>query len=376
MKLKVVHLLAPTTLAGAERVLLNYVASHDTVRIDLIVATYVNIGRQRNSFTDELERLDIPFRRITIVPHKQVEVLRETVKLLREEGADLVHSHGYRSDIVGYLAARAAGVRIVSTVHGWTGSSWKLRLYEKMDRWLLKRFDGVIGVSSALVDDLLRSGLGRNKVRLIHNAVIAKGGESASPADSPVPRVSGERVILTVARLSYEKGVDLLLHAFCRYCFDMPEVRLLIVGDGPLRGELECLAAQLCINEKVTFAGYSIEVDRYYASADLFVLPSRTEGLPMVLLEALQAGVPVVSTDVGGIPEVIENGVNGFTVQPENIEALGSAIRTALDDHARSLKIGEAGRITVKERFSSDVWAKVIERFYSDTVAGRARPDR
>lgn len=319
-----------------------------------------------------MEQRNVPFRKIPISYLTQGAVLRETVRLIRDCRIDLVHSHGYRSDIIGYLAARRAGVPIVSTVHGWTPVTWKLRRYEQLDRWFLKRFDGVIGVSREIVDSLVECGVPPDRVRLFHNAVPAccsgEGRRGAMVENFPLVRTPGERIVLTVGRLSREKGIDLLLYAFHRHFGREPGTRLVIVGDGPLRGELAALAEQLGLADRVLFAGYTSAVERYYEIADLFVLPSRTEGLPMVILEAMQAGLPVVCTLVGGIPEVIDNGINGICVPPGDSDALGRAMGTVLDDPALASTLAELARKTVAERFSADSWARDIEGFYLETV--------
>lgn len=374
MKLNVLQLNTPATLAGAERVLLNYLACHDADRFAVTVASFVNSRRQSNAFTEELEKRDIPFRKIPVSYLTQGAVLRETVRLIRDCRIDLVHSHGYRSDIIGYMAARRAGVPIVSTVHGWTPVTWKLRRYEQLDRWFLKRFDGVIGVSREIVDSLLECGVQPDRVRLFHNAVPVSGAdEGRAEEKTPLVRTPGERIILTVGRLSSEKGIDILLRAFHRYCSREPGTRLVIVGDGPLRVELAALAEELGLADRVLFAGYTNTVERYYKVADLFVLPSRTEGLPMVILEAMQAGLPVVCTRVGGIPEVIDNGITGVSVPPEDSDALGRAMSMVLGDPALASKLADLGRKSVYERFSAESWAKKIEGFYQNTVTEYAR---
>lgn len=367
MKYKILHLNASTGLAGAERVLLNYLACHDKKLFSVQVASYVNYQRQNNSFTEVMEKQGIPFHKIFVGSSSFITVVFETVKLIRDEGIDLVHSHGYRSDVSGCLAARIAGIPIVSTVHGWTPISWKLRLYEQIDRWFLKRFAGIIAVSKDIYNSLVASGVSQDKIFLINNAVPQTSVVNELHVDDTtrlICKEPNERIILSVGRLSHEKGYDILLRSFQKYCLPEMLVKLVIVGEGPLRDELEALAADLGITERVIFTGFSNAVRQYYKESDLFVLPSRTEGLPMVVLEAMQLGMPVVCTNVGGLPEVIKDGKNGILVEPENIDALGDAIRKLLDNQSLSNDIGKAGMMTICESFSADIWAQNIEKFY------------
>lgn len=376
MKLNILHLNAPTGFAGAERVLLNYLSCHDKDKFTVHVASYINCQRQNNSFTEEMDKHGIAVNKILIGgQHSSTSVIRATINLINKLGIDLVHTHGYRSDVSGYLATRFTKTPIVSTVHGWTPISWKLRRYEQIDRWFLKSFDGVISVSSKLSKSLTSSGVAPNKIRLIHNAIPPVSDITVKSGSCPTPQsdvlISNDKTILAVGRLSLEKGYDVLLKSFHKYFATKPGVRLVIAGDGPLRSNLCTLAHELGIEDRVTFTGHITDVSHFYRASDVFVLPSRTEGMPMVILEAMQSGLPVVCTNVGGIPEIITDGVNGITVKPDDIDGLGSAIDMVLTNPDICEMLKSNAIKTVSEKFSGDVWARTIEKFYQEITGKR-----
>jgi glycosyltransferase involved in cell wall biosynthesis len=369
MTMNILHINAPTNLAGAERVLLNYLSSYDPDHFTLHVASYVNYQRQDNSFTTEIEKLGISFHKVLISSSNYLVVLKETRELIRKLQIDLVHSHGYRSDITGYIATRSTGTPIVSTVHGWTPISAKLRCYEMLDRWFLRRFNGIIGVSKEIVKSLHAAGIRPEKVRLINNAVPPRPEIHDSRMDIRKALFScaaDEKILLAVGRLSWEKGLDILLRSFQMHCAGDQRIRLVLVGEGPARDTLVGLAEELGISARVIFAGHINKVAPYYAAADLLVLSSRTEGLPMVILEAMQAELPVVCTRVGGIPELIADGETGIMVEPEDADALGRAIMRVLGDQALSDTMRRKGVSVVRTNFSADAWARKIEQFYMD----------
>jgi glycosyltransferase involved in cell wall biosynthesis len=373
MKLRVLHLTAATGLAGAERVLLNYLACHDAEHFEVTVGAFVNFKRQRNAFTDELERKNIPHRKILISSWNQGQALRETIKLLREEKIDLVHTHGYRSDVTGFLATRRLGLPIISTVHGWTPINVKLKLFEALARLCLQRFAKVICVSRELYAGLLQAGVKIERLVLLPNAVSTGSVSSENAVETLLASLgvaSDERIVLTVGRLSPEKGLDILLSSFRDISADFGgKLRLIIVGDGPNRAELERLANHLGLASRVTFTGFRDDVAGFYAAAELFVLPSHTEGAPMALLEAMAAGLPVVCSRVGGIPDIVTDGVDGVLVTPGDPRILSGAMRDLLTNTDLASVLSARARETVASRFAPEPWAISIENIYREVCS-------
>lgn len=371
--MNIMQLSAPTALAGAERVMLNFLQHYDTSSFSVRVTSYLNHQRLDNSFTAALEERRIPYDKIPIGNTSLVWQVRRTVDLIKKHSIDILHSHGYRSDFTGLIAAQLAGIPIVSTVHGWTPVSFKLRGYQMLDRFCLKRFDRVVCVSNLLRDEFKQLGISAERLVYLPNAVSLpeKTSRQRDTARQQLVLESGEKVVVAVGRLSPEKGLDILLTAFARQFSSDRGVRLILVGDGPERAALESLALGLGIVEQVVFAGFISDVAGYYAAADLFVMSSHTEGFPMALLEAMAWELPVLATAVGGIPDIVQDGVNGCLVPPGSVESLAAAMGNLLNDRGLAESMGQAARQTIAERFAADQWARALENVYSDVYENR-----
>src|SRR5262249_4611105 len=215
---------------------------------------------------------------------------------------DLIHTHGYKADLYGYVAARREDKPVVATCHNWLAGGAKLAAYHSLDRRVLKQFDAVSAVAQTIAEELLSLGLRRERLTVIPNGINAHAfdagpglcGQSAQPREGPVVGV--------VARLDLQKGFEYLLRALGTLRHSFPSLRLLIAGEGPDRARIEELVSQQRLHGCVTIAGQQTDVSRVYASIDIFVLPSLNEGLPMTLLEAMAASKPIIATRVGAVP--------------------------------------------------------------------------
>jgi glycosyltransferase involved in cell wall biosynthesis len=245
--------------------------------------------------------------------------------------AGVVHSHGYRTDVVAALSGAVPGARLVSTAHGYTGGGRKNRLYERLQAAAWRRFGAVIAVSEPLVQELHRRGLDPRRVRLIPNAWRG----DARSVDRPEARrrlgiESDARVVGWVGRITQEKGPDVALDAFARLAArEGAPAQLHFVGEGRLRPELESRAAALGLAERVHWHGAVAGAARLFPAFDVLLLSSHTEGTPMVLFEAMAASVPIVATSVGGVPDVLGPG-GGWLVPPRSPDALAAALEEAL----------------------------------------------
>lgn len=241
---------------------------------------------------------------------------------------DVVQTHNYRTTVFAWLL-RLTGARWpwVGFFHGATHEDAKVALYHRIDRALLPRADRVVVMSEVERHRFAAAG---DRVQVIHNAVLSLPVVDETPALDALAGRPGP-LVGVVGRLSPEKGVDVLLRAVRLLADRGTPVRLAVAGDGPERAALEALAAELAIGDRVAFLGPVRAVDALYAAVDLVVLPSRSEGLPNVLLEALRADRPVVATRVGAVPEVIGGEpAAGAIVAPDDVAALADAIVATL----------------------------------------------
>jgi glycosyltransferase involved in cell wall biosynthesis len=302
---------------------------------------------------------------------------REVARELRRLRADIVCCSGYKPDLVGWLAARQAGVPCVSVSHGWTAATLKVRVYETLDRWVLRWMDAVVCVSEGQAAKVRRTGAPPERVVVIRNAVGAEAFADPDPAaraalEGFFPRPP-RRIVGAAGRLSPEKGFDRLIDAAALVTRANPDAGFVIFGDGPLRAALAQRIAERGLQERFVLAGFRSDLQRFLPVLDLAVLSSLTEGLPVILLEALAAGVPAVSTAVGGTPEVIDDGVHGYLVPPGDAEALASRILDALRDDPGRRAMGERGRQRVREQFTFATQSVQYQQLFGKLARERRR---
>jgi glycosyltransferase involved in cell wall biosynthesis len=282
---------------------------------------------------------------------------------MQAHAVDVLHTHGYKADVYGYAAAWPRRVALVATCHNWPNRLLSMRMYAAIDRLVLRRFDGVATASGPVARILERWGMPAGKLRTIPNGVDMEPFRDVPW--QPREFTSGtERLIGFVGRLVPDKGGALLLSAAAAVLAEVPDAKLVFIGEGPARAEWEALAAQLGIASQVLFAGQRADMPAVYASLDMVVLPSLQEAMPMCLLEALAAAKPVIGTRVGAVPKVIVPGVTGLLVEPGRVAPLAAAILRLLRDPGMARTIGVQGRSHVARNFASGVVAKSYIEMY------------
>ncbi|BDU16085.1 glycosyltransferase [Lysobacter auxotrophicus] len=287
----------------------------------------------------------------------------------------VVHVHDYKSAFYAWIATRrehhaAAPAPLVATLHGWVEGSTALRLYTRLELALLRRFDALVVVAAEQIDRLARAGVPRSRIRHIGNGIeYPVRDESAATALRTQLRIAPDaHVFSAVARLSSEKNLAMLLRAFACVANRQPLAVLLVVGDGPEREELEALAHSLALNDRVHFLGMRHDMPAIYTLTDHLVLPSLTEGMPLVVLEAMACEVPVIASAVGDIPRLLEHAAHGRTIPPGDAAALESALEAAL---AAPRTRDVAARDHVRERHGAQAMAADYVALYRDLLEKR-----
>jgi glycosyltransferase involved in cell wall biosynthesis len=330
--LRILHVIDSGGLYGAERVLLTLGSECKRLGHEIFVGTIVAPQDEGDPLGEAAVRQGLEHITFHMRDGVNIRGLREILAFAREHRIDVIHSHGYKANVLLALAPRwLRPCAMVCTLHGWTavGKLSKMSGYEWLEKRLVGRFDSVVVVSEAIRDRLPRS---RTPVRLVRNGISNPAGMTGRPPASA--KVPGEPAlnILTAGRLSHEKGYDLLIRAVASLKERGTPVAVTIAGEGSKRAELEQQIADAGLSSQVRLPGYIDKLDSLFHEADVFVLCSRTEGLPMVLLEAMGRGVPVIATAVGQVPEVLGHGECGRLVPPGDSEALAEAIRAHVDE--------------------------------------------
>jgi len=301
-----------------------------------------------------------------------LRVMMDLRRLIHQRGIEIVHSHGYKSNFYA-LGATGKRVPLVATNHNWLKYHWRLVAYSLLDKWLIRYFDRIVAVSDLIRKEMIEAGIPESKITVIDNGVdvgeISRQVRQSSPGEIP-PAGDITKTVGTIGSLKEEKGIRFLLEAAFRVIPNARRVKFVIVGDGPLREELEHLVASRGAGGDIVFTGYQSDVYKLLATFDLFVLPSVKEGLPMVLLEAMAAGIPVIATRVGAVPRVIADGVNGLLVSPGNSDQLQIAIEGLLTNPSLASSIAACGCATVQENFSSESMFSKYYTTYQD-LTGR-----
>jgi glycosyltransferase involved in cell wall biosynthesis len=325
----------------------------------------------RGYLVDELYQRNIPHHAVRLSESPSVRGLADLAKVIRASGAQLVHTHGGTAGFYGRLAARWVGD--IGTVHTYHGIHYlhdkRLRrrcLHRAIDRFLLRWTDEVICVAKSDEDLALREKLALpNHVSVIYNGIDLARFEMSQAGDRRTGQRNDHFIVGTVGRLHEQKGHIYLLQAAALIHQAYSQVRFRIIGDGPLRESLETQSRALGLNGIVEFLGARIDVPAQLRQFDLFILPSLWEGLPYVLLEAMAAGVPIVTTDVDGVREMITDGREGIVVPSRNAHALAAAVIDLMGNGARRADLGVKGAQVIKERFSLDAMIEQTVAVYS-----------
>lgn len=369
----VLHCVAPARVGGLERIVHTLASEQGRRGIRAGVAAVLEPNEGPHPFVARLRSASVPVE-VVAVPHRAYgEEVRSIRRLLRRLEPDLVHTHGYRADVIGGNIARWVGLPVVSTVHGFTGGGWKNRFYEWLQRRSLARMDAVVAVSRPLGQELRRAGIDEERLHVVPNAwsrQVPLLERSRARQELGLP--PEEFVVGWVGRLSPEKGPDVLVRCAAEVEGD---VVFSILGDGPERELLEDLAHRLGVRHRVRFHGRVPDAAALYRAFDAFALSSRTEGTPVSLFEAIDASVPVVATRVGGVPDVV-GPEEAQVVRPEDplalAEALGRIRRDPTDAEARARR----ARRRLETEFSPGPWVDRYENIYRaamDVVPDSAR---
>ena len=307
-----------------------------------------------NAFTRACEAAGIPTRLLHERRRFDPGVVRQFRAILGEFKPDVYQSHGYKGSMLGRIARRA-GVAWQAIFHGFTWENWKVRLYHWLDvRWL-RGADEVIAVSLPFVEALAKGGVARERLRWIPNAIsraallATDSGEDlrATWGVAPAP----DAVLIGVlGRFSPEKGTDHFVRAFAPLARSHPQVRAVLVGDGPTREACIALAEQLGCAGQIIFPGFRSDLAAIYRAIDVLAIPSRSEGMPTVLIEAMLLGVPVISTAVGAVPDIVREGETGLIVPIGDEKALSAGLARLTEDAALRGRLAAAGQAFAQER--------------------------
>jgi sugar transferase (PEP-CTERM/EpsH1 system associated) len=363
-RLRLLQITHDLDLGGLQQVIYNLCRTLDRDRFEISVLCL----REKGLFANDVEALGIP---VYLLEQKQQGAdyfaFRKVARLLRELRIDIVHTHNTQPFFDGTIGAMLAGVRTV--VHTDHARAFPDKLRYMVAEWAMSLYAyRVVGCSEHTSQQLMRyEKIPKRKIVTIPNGI------DGSRFELTIDRQAKRRelgiheqgsVIGLAVRLSDQKGITFLLQAMPRILAKHPDTTLLIAGDGDLRMDLEQEAQQLGIAARVKFCGPRKDIPELLKLLDLYVLPSKWEGLPMVILEAMAAGCPIVATDVGGNSSAVVDGVTGALVPPQDPGVLADAIIRLLDSPDLLKTYAANGKNRFRERFSAETMARQYERLY------------
>ena len=359
----VMHLRASNFVGGPEKQILEHLQRIDRQCFRPILCSFDSNG-QPNDLLKAAETGNIQTFSLQSNSPFHPKLITHLRSLLRDNSVRLLVTHGYKSNIIGYLSSRALGVSQVAYSHGWTGESAKIRCYEFVDRQIMKLIRSIVAVSEGHKRQIIAAGIPADRITVVHNAVFVP---QHAPREKLRERFSLPReaaLVVSVGRLSPEKNFAGFIEAAAPIIKQRENTYFIVLGEGVLRRELEQQVVDGGLRNRFLFPGFSDDVQSLLTDANIFVSSSHTEGLPVAVLEGAGAGLPVVATAVGGTPEVVRDGYNGLLVPAGDVAALRRAIERLLDSPEEARNMGRLGASLVSEEFNFETQSRRLEALY------------
>jgi glycosyltransferase involved in cell wall biosynthesis len=375
MPLNVVHVIDSEGLYGAERVVLDLMETHEERGISSSLISVGSVGIGPKAIEKEGRRRGLKVSALRFSNGPNFNGALKIVKAASSVNAEIFHTHGYKADILlGLLPRSLRKLPMISTLHGWTSTRAisKMKIYEWLQLRALKRSEAIAAVSRHITD---HPGLRKLSLR----AEYIPNGTRCIEFDPNVlglhlgdlkKTVTNSFSIVSIGRLSTEKGYDILIRACASLKDRGIDVRLILIGEGDQKRILNALVKKVGIQRRIHFLGYIPNAYHCLPCFDAFVISSLTEGLPISLLEAMQAGIPIVSTAVGSIPEVLGYGRYGRLVDKGNIEALTDALAEVHNSPEEFNSIAAAAKSRALQEYSLETMADRYGTIYNHLYAG------
>ncbi len=364
---RILHVVSSGGLFGAENVILSLGEHFNHNGTTSFIGALIDKRNPHDEIIECAKNKGIPTVAIKSNGPVDLRAILFLAQYLKENKISLLHTHNYKSDIIGFFAAKMAGVPVIATAHGFTRMNKIVAFYERLDRLILNFFNRVVAVTGFVFNKS-----SRKKRTIIENGLEVSRFGASSMSRQRIREQFGFKesdiVIGTVGRLSPEKNQQMLLEAAFEIFEEFDHARLLIVGSGPEELYLKKVAKILKIDKKVFFAGLLKDMPSIYPVLDIFVLTSLTEGLPLTILESMAARIPVVATNVGGIPNVIKDNVTGLLVESNNVSQLVRQLSTLIINEQKRLDLSNRAFECVTQRYSHNRMLDQYEALYQEVL--------
>ena len=361
-RVKVLQFICSSGFYGAERWVLALAKHLDADKFCCDLAVTMEPGQTDLELVSEYQKLGLSCHIVSMKNKFDYSAVNRLAKLIEDEKIDIIHTHGYKSDIIGILAARKAGIKSVSTPHGFENAKdFKLRLFIWLGCQAMKYATKVVPLSRQLMDDMRRIGVKAEKVQYIQNGVDLSEVES-----TPIPeRINPqEKRIGFVGQMISRKNIFDILDIFEAIHQQHPETRLILLGDGDARAELEQYSHQLRSVDAIEFLGFRDDRLSLLKSFDLFVMTSTLEGIPRCLMEATAAGIPVAAYNIPGIDQLIEHNQTGLLAPLGDKTRLQQYWLNLLYQPQEAKKLADAAKEYVYQHYSANRMAEEYSQLF------------
>ena len=362
--MNILHIIDSGGLYGAENMLLHLMAEQVSLGLNPFLASIGTLNEPEKPLETKAKDKGfsvLPFR---MKPGANWAGAWKILTYARKAQIDILHSHGYKGNILfGLIPMYIRRVPMVTTLHGWTSKGKfynKMGLYQELESFSLKFINHIVSVNSAILELPNIKSLQSSKLSIIENGIPILNINKTTSLPPYLKEFldKGSTNFITIGRLSKEKGLPFLLEALAELNRSGIDSRLVIAGEGTEQSAIEAKIAALALKNRVLLTGFIPDIINFFQFFDAFILPSLSEGLPMVLLEAMSAGVPIIATQVGGIPNLLGNGAGGLLVEPGNALALSMAMKQCVANPKNNTTRTEWSTNRLKEHYTSRIMAE------------------
>jgi glycosyltransferase involved in cell wall biosynthesis len=370
--MKILHIIDSGGMYGAEVMLLNLVEEQITLGLKPVIASIGEKNIPEKPFETEAIQKGFQVKKFRIMPGPNIPGALDILNYARKQGFDLLHSHGYKGNILlGFIPKRFRKIPVISTLHGYTSTSGltRMRVYEWLDLFSHRFIDQVVLVNKGMLSNPSLKNQKKIKYQTINNGIPIYPDNSKSLSRHDLEDFCRRGFTIgSIGRFSTEKGYRYLIEAFSILIKKGLNAYLVIIGEGYESGLLKEMVKTLKLSDRVLFPGYLINAGDYIHLFDVYAIPSLTEGLPITLLEAMRAKIPVIASSVGGIPDVLQNGSIGYLAPSRDPHALADRVSRVHDNYNDALVRANRAYSNLVDHYSSEAMAKKYLRLYNQTL--------
>ncbi len=371
--INVLHLIDHYKIGGPGKTIINSARYIDNSNFKIHVASFTANENDESEFARAVVSNQIPYLKLVDRKGFQLEWISRINAYMQQNDIKILHTHVYKSDILGLLVRLVnKKIILITTHHGWIANSSRQKIIVRGAAFLSRFFDGVISVSKELSKTLPKGVMGSDKSTIIHNGLILGDYQNNGKRDYIRNRYGVRKTDILIGicgRLSPEKGCTEALDIFHKANKSFDRLKLFFIGEGPMLEELRQKVDSLGLQNEVIFIGYQKNVSPFYEALDILLSPSKTEGLSNVILEAMAHKIPVIATDVGGNSEIVTHNYNGILVKPNDTDIIEQELVKLSHQPRKRDYLSENGYKTIINKFDFEARMRKVENFYMQTLS-------